>query len=64
MYDNDTTDVVPGLLSSADSAYQKCPEEEQDRLLWAFVQSMKCMYHLCTSEFARSEREMAEGLKI
>ncbi|KAF4458057.1 NB-ARC and TPR domain protein [Fusarium austroafricanum] len=64
IHDNDTTNSVPGLLETADAAFKTCPKEYQDRLLWAFIQSLKCMYHLCTSEFVRSEMEMAEGLEI
>ncbi|KAL3463577.1 hypothetical protein BJX64DRAFT_256963 [Aspergillus heterothallicus] len=56
--------VVGGMLDTADSAYHRCPEEERDLLLWAFLQSLKCMYHFCTSEFKRSEKEMSEGLDI
>jgi len=52
------------MLDTADAAYHKCAEKEQDRLLWAFLQSLKCMYHFYTSEFVRSEKEMTEGLDI
>ena len=52
------------FLDTADGAYHKCPETKRDELTWAFLQSLQCMYHLCTSEFARSEKEMTEGLKI
>ncbi|KAI0888151.1 uncharacterized protein GGS22DRAFT_185531 [Annulohypoxylon maeteangense] len=64
LHDNDTMDVIPKLLETADSAYHKCRGEEQDRLLWALLQYLKCIHHFCTSEFARSEREMTECLKI
>ncbi|KAK1830086.1 hypothetical protein QBC39DRAFT_426826 [Podospora conica] len=64
IHDNDTTDSVGGLLSTANIAYQKCREGEQDRLTWAHLQSLNCMYHFCTSEFARSEREVTESLNI
>ncbi|KAK2596203.1 hypothetical protein QQS21_006351 [Conoideocrella luteorostrata] len=33
IHDNDTTNSVPGLLKTADSAFNKCPEDTQDRLL-------------------------------
>lgn len=56
--------VVGTILETADSAYQRCPEGERDLLLWAFLQSLKCMYHFCTSEFEMSEKEMSEGLAI
>lgn len=56
--------VVGGMLETADAAYQRCPEGERDPLLWAFLQSLKCMYHFCTSEFQRAEKEMSEGLEI
>ncbi|KAK1455472.1 hypothetical protein CMEL01_04232 [Colletotrichum melonis] len=64
IHDNDTTNSVVGLLETADLAYSHCPEDEQDRLTWAHLQSLKCMYHFCTSEFSRSEREMTQGLEI
>ncbi|KAH8803590.1 hypothetical protein F5884DRAFT_510069 [Xylogone sp. PMI_703] len=63
IHDNDTANVVPGLLETAAVAYQKCPEEK-DKPLWAFIQSLMCMYHLSTAEFSRSESEMTEGLNI
>ncbi|KAF2969313.1 hypothetical protein GQX73_g4250 [Xylaria multiplex] len=64
IHDNDTTNVVPGLLECATSAFLECVEEDRDELIWAFIQSMKAMYHLTTSEFSRSEGEMTEGLEI
>ncbi|KAI1458139.1 hypothetical protein F4805DRAFT_474585 [Annulohypoxylon moriforme] len=64
LHDNDTMDVVPGMLETANSAYQKCKEEEKDRLLWALLQYLQCIHHFCTSEFARSEKEMTECLQI
>ena len=51
------------FLDITDAAYHKCPETERDKLTWASLQYLQCMYHFCTSEFARSEREMTEGLK-
>ncbi|KAF0329893.1 transcriptional xre family [Colletotrichum asianum] len=64
IHDNDTTNSVVGLLDTADLAYDNCSQEEQDRLTWAHLQSLKCMYHFCTSEFSRSEKEMTQGLEI
>ncbi|CAG8978829.1 hypothetical protein HYALB_00013203 [Hymenoscyphus albidus] len=64
IHDNDTTDPVVGLLETADMAYKQCPEDERDKLIWAHLQSLKCMYHFCTSEFSRSETEMTECLSI
>ncbi|KAK0631075.1 hypothetical protein B0T17DRAFT_239362 [Bombardia bombarda] len=64
IHDNDTTNSVAGLLHTADVAYHKCPDQDQDRLAWAHLQSLKCMYHFCTSEFARAEEEMANSLHI
>ncbi|KAI8304277.1 hypothetical protein K4K61_006265 [Colletotrichum sp. SAR11_59] len=52
IHDNDTTNSVVGLLDTADLAYDNCSQEEQDRLTWAHLQSLKCMYHFCTSEFS------------
>ncbi|KAI1087828.1 hypothetical protein F5B19DRAFT_46663 [Rostrohypoxylon terebratum] len=64
LHDNDTTDVVPGMIETACSAYHKCREEEKDKLVWALLQYLNCIHHFCTSEFARSEKEMTECLKI
>lgn len=64
IHDNDTTNVVHIFLDTADTAFTRVPTGEQDQLLWAFLQSLKCMYHLCTSDFHTSEDEMREGLMI
>ncbi|KAI0898720.1 hypothetical protein F4806DRAFT_506706 [Annulohypoxylon nitens] len=32
LHDNDTTEVVPGMIETACSAYHKCREEEKDKL--------------------------------
>ncbi|KAI0115622.1 hypothetical protein GGR51DRAFT_503594 [Nemania sp. FL0031] len=64
IHDNDTTNDVPGFLETGTSAFLKCPEEDREELIWAFLQSMKAMYHLTTAEFAKSEVEMTEGLEI
>lgn len=36
----------------------------RDRLLWAFLKSLSGLYHFRTSEFARSEQELAAGLEV
>ncbi|KAI0104454.1 hypothetical protein F4814DRAFT_430828 [Daldinia grandis] len=64
IHDNDTINVIPELLTTADSAYHECTEVNQDRLLWALLQYLKCLHHFCTSEFVKSESEMAESLGI
>ncbi|KAI1410375.1 hypothetical protein F5Y13DRAFT_192236 [Hypoxylon sp. FL1857] len=64
IHDNDTMHVVPEMLETADSAYHSCTGEQRDMLLWSLLQYLKCMYHFCTSEFTRSEREMTESLDI
>lgn len=64
IHDNDTTNVVGWLLEEADSAYQKCPEGTRDKLLHAFLLSLKGMHYLITSDFVRSEREMLESIEI
>ncbi|KAF2753267.1 hypothetical protein EJ05DRAFT_504920 [Pseudovirgaria hyperparasitica] len=64
IHDNDTTNVIPGLLDTSDDAYSKCSDDERDRLLLAFLLSLKCMHHFSTAEFARAEKEMTEGLEI
>ncbi|KAI1654754.1 hypothetical protein F4813DRAFT_194925 [Daldinia decipiens] len=64
IHDNDTVNIVPELLDTADSAFHKCTEVNQDRLLWALLQYLKCIHHFCTSEFIKSELEMAESLRI
>ena len=52
------------MLATADAAYRKCPEQERDRLLWAFLRSLQCMYHLSTAEFTKAEQAGLEGLEI
>ena len=64
VHDNDTANVVGGLLSTANDAFWSCPEPERDRLLWAFLQNLKCMYSLKTTDFVKAEEEMSESLKI
>lgn len=64
IHDNDTANNVPGFLDTAESSFKKCPEEDRDALLWAFLLSLKCMYHLGTAQFVRAEEEMMEGLNI
>ncbi|KAI0377693.1 hypothetical protein F5Y04DRAFT_263483 [Hypomontagnella monticulosa] len=64
IHDNDTLNVVSELLETADCAYHRCSKDKQDVLLWALLQYLKCMFHFCTSEFARSETEMRECLQI
>ncbi|KAI1097155.1 P-loop containing nucleoside triphosphate hydrolase protein [Jackrogersella minutella] len=54
IHDNDTMHVVPRMIETADCAYHKCTEVEQDRLIWALLLYLKCMHHFCTSEFATS----------
>ncbi|KAK7990146.1 hypothetical protein PG989_010461 [Apiospora arundinis] len=64
IHDNDTTNEVPDLLETAGLAFRSVPVDEQDKLLWAFLQSLNCMHHLCTSEFIKAENEQEEGLQI
>ncbi|KAL8853088.1 MAG: hypothetical protein Q9221_002119 [Calogaya cf. arnoldii] len=64
IHDNDTANVNPWMLATADAAYRKCPEDGRDRLLWAFLQSLRCMYHLSTAEFTKAEEEGIEALNI
>lgn len=64
IHDNDTVNVIPELLDTADSAFRKCIEVNQDRLLLALLQYLKCIHHFCTSEFTKSELEMSESLRI
>ena len=63
IHDNDTTNANPGLLDTARIAFWRSLGE-LDMLVWAFVQSLQCMYHLGTGEFALAEREGREALKI
>ena len=64
IHDNDTTGAAPVFLDTASDAYHKCPGDQKDPLTWAFLQSLQCLYHLCTSEFARAADEMTDGLNI
>ncbi|KAL8658195.1 MAG: hypothetical protein Q9226_001193 [Calogaya cf. arnoldii] len=64
IHDNDTANVNPWMLATADAAYRKCPGEGRDRLLWAVLQSLRCMYHLSTAGFTQAEEEGIEGLNI
>ncbi len=63
IHDNDTTGAVPVFLDTAEAAYAKCPDDQRDRLTWAFLQSLQCLYHLSSSEFSRAEEEMKECLQ-
>lgn len=58
IHDNDTTGAVPVFLDTASDAYHNCPSDRRDPLTWAFLQSLQCLYHLCTSEFTRATDEM------
>ncbi|CAH0056955.1 unnamed protein product [Clonostachys solani] len=62
--DNDTLRIAPELVETADAAYRNCPEEDKDRLLWAFLLTLKAIHHSNTSEFSSSELERRECLEI
>ncbi|KAI1127032.1 hypothetical protein F5Y10DRAFT_266482 [Nemania abortiva] len=64
IHDNDFSGGVPVLLDTATSAFMKWPEESRHDLTWAFLLSVKGMYHLTTAEFIESEKEIIECLKI
>jgi hypothetical protein len=63
IHDNATTGAVPIFLGTENDAYYKFPEEDRDRLTWAFFQLLQCLYHLVTSEFDKAECEMKECLQ-
>lgn len=62
IHDNDTIGAGPIFLDTASAAYVLC--NERDQLLWALILYLQCIRHFCTSEFAKSEKEMVECLEI